>query len=120
MKFSAVLLALFAGAVMAAPVPDNSIHERGSPLPSTPLAERGLLLKKPIAERGKADYHGSIAERGVPLPGTPIKERGYKLKKPIAERGEAAYGGPITERGVQLSSDLDLTNIGLVFREDHE
>ncbi|KAB8276385.1 hypothetical protein BDV30DRAFT_235836 [Aspergillus minisclerotigenes] len=109
MKLSAVLLTFFAGAIMAAPVPDNSIHERGRITPSTPIEERGiagglvkdrgLALKKPVVERARL------------TPSVPIEKRGEALvKKPVAERGAAAgaggglveekgYGRPIAERG---------------------
>ncbi|KAE8375403.1 hypothetical protein BDV26DRAFT_267919 [Aspergillus bertholletiae] len=53
MKLFTLVCAFFAGAVMAAPVPDNSIHQRGRMDLGTPLETRGgAEIKRPIAERG--------------------------------------------------------------------
>ncbi|KAE8332194.1 hypothetical protein BDV39DRAFT_200345 [Aspergillus sergii] len=114
MKLSAILFTFFAGAIMAAPVPDNSIQERGIIAPSAPIEERGILggvvkerglgLKKPVVERARL------------TPSVPVEKRGESLvKKPVAERGNAAagagaggwvqergYGRPLAERGVLL------------------
>ncbi|KAE8346505.1 hypothetical protein BDV24DRAFT_158738 [Aspergillus arachidicola] len=114
MKLSAILFVFFAGAIMAAPVPDNSIHERGIITPSTPIEERGIAgglvkerglgLKKPVVERARL------------TPSVPIVKRGEALvKKPIAERGaaragagaggevkERGYGRPLAERGISF------------------
>ncbi|RAQ52545.1 hypothetical protein AFGD_004662 [Aspergillus flavus] len=133
MKLSAILLTFFAGAIMAAPVPDNSIHERGRITPSTPIEERGiagglvkergLALKKPVVERARLTPSVPIEKR-VSLPGPlercPNKDKKGEalIKKPIAERGAAAgaggwveergYGRPIAERGgLELGNPIE-------------
>ncbi|KAE8358394.1 hypothetical protein BDV27DRAFT_163624 [Aspergillus caelatus] len=103
MKLSAILVAIFAGAIMAAPVPDSPIHERGIPKPSAGIEERGLahggwveergaiVDKKPIAQRGALDAGGELEERGIGYKSR-VQERGGIVAKPIAERG-VAHGG---------------------------
>ncbi|KAE8416573.1 hypothetical protein BDV36DRAFT_296997 [Aspergillus pseudocaelatus] len=103
MKLSAILVAIFAGAVMAAPVPDSPIHVRGIPKPSAGIEERGLahggwveergaiVDKKPIDQRGALDAGGELEERGG-IVTKPITERGRIVTKPIAERGVAHSG----------------------------
>ncbi|QMW31682.1 hypothetical protein G4B84_007063 [Aspergillus flavus NRRL3357] len=130
MKLSAILLTFFAGAIMAAPVPDNSIHERGRITPSTPIEERknekgiasglvkerGLALKKPVVERARLTPSVPIEKRGEALIKKPIAERGAAAGaggwveergygRPIAERGGLELGNPIEERGILVPSD---------------
>ncbi|KAB8242507.1 hypothetical protein BDV35DRAFT_27711 [Aspergillus flavus] len=126
MKLSAILLTFFAGAIMAAPVPDSSIHERGRITPSTPIEERGiasgsvkergLALKKPVVERARLTPSVPIEKRGEALIKKPIAERGAAAGaggwveergygRPIAERGGLELGNPIEERGILVPSD---------------
>ncbi|KAB8225511.1 hypothetical protein BDV33DRAFT_96745 [Aspergillus novoparasiticus] len=102
MKLSAILFTFFAGAIMAAPVPDNSIHERGKITPSTPIEERGIAHGGLVKERGLG-FKKPVVERARLTPSVPIEERGQGwVKKPIAERGVSLLpaSGPDVGTGI--------------------
>ncbi|KAK6820458.1 hypothetical protein RU639_007617 [Aspergillus parasiticus] len=102
MKLFAILSVFFAGAIMAAPVPDNSIDERGIMAPSAPIEERGIAHGGLLEERGLG-LKKPVVERARLTPSVPIEERGQAwVKKPIAEPARLTPSVPVEKRGEPL------------------